>query len=163
MSNVEFVYTTYIKTTQQKVWDALTTAEFTRQYWGCELNSDWKKGSQWHSIGNLDGKKNIAGEVIESSPISKLAYSWHRPDATSESDKSRVTFQLETVQDVVKLTVIHDKLTHGSLMASQISQGWPLVLSSLKSFLESGAPLDIWGIKGGACATEESAKEKVVR
>ncbi|HEY9714591.1 MAG TPA: SRPBCC family protein [Chroococcales cyanobacterium] len=162
MDSTEFVYTTFIKTTQQKVWNALTSAEFTRQYWGCELTSDWKRGSKWHSVGNLDGRKNIAGEVIESSPITKLVYTWHRPDATEEAEKSRVTFDLETVKDVVKLTVTHDKLERGSEMANGISQGWPLVLSSLKSFLETGDPLDIWGIKGGACSTQES-KEKVIR
>ncbi len=79
-------------------------------------------------------------------------------NANEESDKSRVTFELETV-DALKLTVVHDKLEKGSDMASKISQGWPLVLSSLKSFLETGQALDIWAMKS-SCSAQESAKER---
>ena len=162
MTNTEFVYTTYIKSTSQKVWHAITNAEFTRQYWACELISDWKKGAKWHAVANADGRTIMVGEVLESSPPNRLAYSWHRPDANEESDKSRVIFELEPIKDVVKLTVIHDRLERGSDMAVQISQGWPLVLSNLKSFLESGEVFDIWAIKG-TCSTQASSKEKVAR
>lgn len=92
----------------------------------------------------------------------RLSYTWQLPNANGESDKSRVTFELETVGDAVKLTVVHDKLEKGSDMASKISQGRPLVLSSLKSFLETGQALDIWAMKG-SCSAQESAKEKVAR
>ncbi|HEY9714590.1 MAG TPA: SRPBCC family protein [Chroococcales cyanobacterium] len=163
MTSTEFVYTTFIKTTQQKVWDAITNAEFTRQYWGCAMNSDWKKGSHWQMISNPDGRTNMVGEVLESSPITRLAYSWHRPDTNSKSDTSRVTFQLETVKDAVKLTVVHDKLAQGSEMAKGVSQGWPLVLSSLKSFLETGDTLDFWAIITTDCAADESGKVKIAR
>ena len=156
---VEFVYTTFIKSTQEKVWNAITNAEFTRQYWGCQLNSDWSAGAKWHSVSNADGKINMIGEVLESSPPKRLSYTWHRPDANNESDKSRVTFELETIKDTVKLTVTHDKLESGSLMATQISQGWPLVLSSLKSFMETGEALDVWAIR--PCAAQAASKEKV--
>ncbi|MFN8555490.1 MAG: SRPBCC family protein [Candidatus Obscuribacterales bacterium] len=160
MTNVEFVYTTYIKSTQQKVWDAIVTPEFTRQYWGCALNSDWKKGSSWHSIRNADGQKNMQGTVLESSPPDELSFSWHLPDAKEESEQSRVTFKLETIGDTVKLTVIHDKLESGSTMATNISQGWPLVLSSLKSFLETGNALDIWALK--QCASSTAKQQEAV-
>lgn len=156
MTKVEFVYTTYIKTTQEKVWNALTTPEFTRQYWGCQLISDWKKGSSWHSLRNVDGQKNMIGEVLESSPPDMLSFSWHLPEANGESDKSRVTYKLETVGDVVKLTVIHDKLETGSTMATNISQGWPLVLSSLKSFIETGKALDVWALKSCSATVAKS-------
>jgi uncharacterized protein YndB with AHSA1/START domain len=132
MTNTEFVYTTFIKSTTQKVWNAITNAEFTKQYWGCELISDWTEGAKWHSVRNADGQTNMIGEVIESSPPNRLSYTWHLPDANEESDKSK------------------------------ISQGWPLVLSSLKSFLETGQALDIWAMKG-SCSAQESAKEKVAR
>jgi uncharacterized protein YndB with AHSA1/START domain len=162
MTSTEFVYTTFIKSTSQNVWNAITKAEFTRQYWGCELISDWKKGAKWHGVRNTDGSINMVGEVLESSPPNRLSYTWHLSDATAESDKSRVTFELETIKDMVKLTVTHDKLETGSVMAEQISQGWPLVLSNLKTFLETGEAFDIMAIKG-ACSTQESSKEKVSR
>ncbi len=162
MTSTEFVYTTFIKSTSEKVWNAITNAEFTKQYWGCELISDWSKGAKWHSVRNADGQTNMIGEVIESSPPNRLSYTWHLPDANEDSDKSRVTFDLETVGDAVKLTVTHDKLEKGSDMASSISRGWPLVLSSLKSFLETGQALDIWAMKG-LCSAQQSSKEKVAR
>jgi uncharacterized protein YndB with AHSA1/START domain len=162
MTSTEFVYTTFIKSTSQKVWNAITNAEFTRQYWGCEIISDWKKGAKWHSVRNADGLTNMVGEVLEASPPYRLSYTWHLPDANAESDKSRVTFELEAIGDTVKLTVTHDKLERGSEMAMKVSQGWPLVLSSLKSFLETGQALDIWAIKG-PCSTAESKKEKVTQ
>lgn len=162
MTSTEFVYTTFIKSTRQKVWNAITNAEFTKQYWGCELISDWSVGAKWHSVRNADGQTNMVGEVIESSPPNRLSYTWHLPDAHADSDKSRVTFELETVGDAVKLTVTHDRLSTSSDMASKISQGWPLVLSSLKSFLETGQALDIWAMKLG-CSAQESSKEKVAR
>lgn len=162
MTSTEFVYTTFIQSTVQKVWNAITNAEFTRQYWGCELISDWNKGSKWHSVRNTDGATNMVGEVLESSPPNRLSYTWHFPDANAESDKSRVTFELETFEDMVKLTVTHDKLERGSDMATRISQGWPMVLSSLKSFLETGKALDIWSFKG-ACSAKENSKDTVAR
>jgi len=161
MTSTEFVYTTYIRSTSQKIWNAITNPEFTRQYWACELISDWEEGSQWHSVRNTDGRINMVGEVLESSPPNRLSYSWHLPDATAESDKSRVTFDLETIGDTVKLTVTHDKLESGSDMAGQISQGWPLVLSNLKTFVETGAAYDILAIKGPC--SQQVSKEKVSR
>lgn len=163
MNNTEFVYATYIKSTIEKVWNAITSGEFTRQYWGCEFISDWKIGAKWHSVRNTDGCTVMAGEILESSPPHRLSYSWHLPDRNDERETSRVTFELEAIKDSVKLTVLHDKLERGSDMATNISKGWPLVLSSLKSFLETGDALDIWGIKGGACSVQQSSKEKVAR
>lgn len=147
MDNVEYVYVTYIKAPQQKVWDALTTAEFTRQYWGCELISDWNKGSDWHSVRNVDGHINMVGKVLESSPPHLLSFSWHLPNAQGSAEQSRVTYKLEAIGDAVKLTVIHDKLQAESTMAANISRGWPLVLSSLKSFIETGIGLDVGTLK----------------
>jgi len=109
-------------------------------------------------VRNVDGCTNMSGEVIESSPQNKLSYTWQSPESTAAQDTSRVTFELETIADTVKLTVTHDKLERGSEMAGKISQGWPLVLSSLKSLLETGEALDILFIKS-PCSTAESKKE----
>ncbi len=162
MTSTEFVYTTFIKSTAQKVWSAITNAEFTRQYWGCAIISDWKRGDKWHAVRNTDENTIMIGEVLESSPPNKLSYTWHLPDTRAESDKSRVTFELESIGDTVKLTVVHDKLESGSHMAANISRGWPLVLSNLKSFLETGEAFDIFAVKG-TCSLQQSNKQKVSR
>lgn len=162
MTSTEFVYTTYIKSTAQKVWNAITNAKFTRQYWGCELLSEWKKGAKWHAVRSTDGRTIMVGEMLEVSPPNRLSYTWHLPDANTESDQSRVTFEIETIKDTVKLIVVHDKLKSGSAMAENISLGWPLVLSNLKSFLETGEAFDIFVVKG-ACSTPESSNQKVVQ
>lgn len=101
------------------------------------------------------------GKVLSSSPPDELSYSWHLPDANQEADESRVTFKLETIGDTVKLIVIHDKLASGSTMATNVSQGWPLVLSSLKSLLETGNGLDIWSLKSCCSASATKQPEKV--
>jgi len=152
MTNPEFIYTTYIKTTPEKLWAAITNAEFTRQYWGKDNVSDWKKGSKWHSFTN-DAKRTavIAGEVLESMPPKRLVLTWASPD--DAADVSRVTFEIEPVGNMVRLNVIHGNFKKDSNMASRVAMGWPLVLSSLKSFLETGKALDIWAGKESGCAT----------
>ena len=141
MNNPDFVYTTYIKTSPQKVWDAIITPEFTRQYWGVELHSDWKKGSRWTHIKPGDaGKISMEGEVLESVAPSKLVMSW--ADCDNPGNVSQVAFEIETVADMVRLTVLHTKLD--AVAGGKISRGWPRVLSSMKSFLETGTALDTW-------------------
>ncbi|MDB5038816.1 MAG: activator of Hsp90 ATPase 1 family protein, partial [Bacteriovoracaceae bacterium] len=140
MSNPEFIYTTYIKTTPEKLWKAITNPEFTRQYWGSDNVSDWKKGSKWSHVVN-DEKRTvrIVGEVLESLPPKRLVLTWAAPaNVEDKSEHSRVTFEIEPVEDMVRLNVIHDKLKAGSEMARAISGGWPRVLSSLKSLFETG-------------------------
>jgi uncharacterized protein YndB with AHSA1/START domain len=158
----EFVYTTYINaTTPQKVWDAITTPEFTRQYWGKTNVSDWKSGSKWKMV-SIDGADvvNITGEVLESRPPSRLVISWVSPENVADkSEYSRVTFDIESVAGgVVRLNVLHNQLKAGSEMAKGISGGWPLVLSGLKSFLETGKAPDIMAIKGSCSAPQQQAK-----
>ena len=145
MSSDKFVYVTYIATTPQKVWDALTKGELTQQYWKHENISDWKAGSKWQHVAD-DGKRTVklVGEVLESVPNKRLAMTWGEVAAAVDKSKhSRVVIDIETVGDMVRLTVTHEELTPE--MRQKITQGWPRVLSSLKSFLETGRPLNTWG------------------
>ncbi len=142
MQKPKLVYTTFIRSTPDKVWTAITKPEFTRQYWGGMANvSDWKKGSDWQHL-NPDKEVWITGAVAESKPPRRLVLTWADPD--KPKDKSRVTFQIELLKDMVRLIVTHDKLTPGSKMLRGVSRGWPLVLSSLKTFLETGKGLNIF-------------------
>jgi uncharacterized protein YndB with AHSA1/START domain len=144
MSNETFVYVTYIGTTPQKVWDALLKGELTRQYWKHENVSDWKPGSKWQHVAD-DGKRTVkvVGEVLESVPNKRLVMTWGEAVAAADKAKhSRVAIDIETVGEMVRLTVTHDELTPE--MQRKIANGWPRVLSSLKSFLETGRPLNTW-------------------
>ena len=144
MSEYKFVYVTYIATTPQKVWDALIKGELTRQYWKHENISDWKPGSKWRHVAD-DGKRTVklVGEILESVPNKRLAMTWGEVAAAADKSKhSRVAIDIETVGDMVRLTVTHEELTPE--MRQKITQGWPRVLSSLKSFLETGRPLNTW-------------------
>ncbi|MBC8035695.1 MAG: SRPBCC family protein [Rhizobiales bacterium] len=141
----EFLYTTYIRSTPQKVWDAITNPEFARQYWGHGNVSDWKPGSKWDMVrGDGSNIVQTTGEVLESNPPRRLVISWVDPSKTADrTEYSRVTFEIEVVKDAVRLDVFHNELKLGSEMARGISNGWPRVLSGLKSFLETGTGLNL--------------------
>ena len=138
-----FVYVTYIRTTPEKLWDALTKPEFTRAYWwGVWHESDWKAGSRWHMM-SVDGRVNSSGEVLESDRPRRLVLSWHieyKPELKAEG-YSRATFELEQAGGSVKLTVTHEMDRDGSKVIKAVSYGWPMILASLKSLLETGEPL----------------------
>ena len=145
MNPAKFIYTVYIASTQDKVWQALVEGKVTRQYWGHENVSDWKPGSRWeHRKADGSGKVVLLGRVLEASPPRRLVITWAPPAVPQES---RVTFEIEPVHDMVRLTVTHDQLEEGSDMHRGIVEGWPRVLSSMKSFLETGKPLDTWAGK----------------
>jgi uncharacterized protein YndB with AHSA1/START domain/DNA-binding transcriptional ArsR family regulator len=158
MTDTDFVYTTYIKTTPERLWQALTDPAFTRRYWGVTFESDWKSGSamSWEQ----DGVKIVDPEqvVLESEPNRRLAYSWHTftpefaesvglsdelLDAWSKERRTKVTFEIEPLGEMVKLTVVHDDFEAGSTMRDSISQGWPAILASLKTLLETGDALPV--------------------
>jgi uncharacterized protein YndB with AHSA1/START domain len=146
MKGEKFVYVTYIATTPERVWEALVDGKLTRQYWGHENLSDWKKGSRWQHVAD-DGKGTVklVGEVLESLPPRRLVMTWAEPaDAADNAKHSRVAMDIEAVGDMVRLTITHDELEAGSDMLRGITNGWPRVLSSLKSFLETGKPLETW-------------------
>jgi len=143
MDKPQFVYVTYISATPEKIWNALIDAEMTTQYWQHVNVSDWQPGSRWaHHRDKKDGAVLLVGKVIESTPPRRLVLTWAFPaDEANEEKHTRVTFDLEPVGTVVRLTVTHDQLEAGSDMLRGITEGWPKVLSSLKSLMESGRAL----------------------
>jgi uncharacterized protein YndB with AHSA1/START domain len=143
MAESEFVYVTYIRTTAEKLWRALTEPEFTREFWfGITQESEWKPGASW-CMRFSDGRIADAGEVVESEPHRRLILKWRhemRPELKAEG-YSRLTYELEQQGDVVKFTVLHEMEVPGSKLIKAVSGGWPMILSSLKSFLETGDAL----------------------
>jgi DNA-binding transcriptional ArsR family regulator len=151
-----FVYTTYIQTTPERLWQALTEPAFTERYWSIAFDSDWKPGSRmtWHTRGvRIADPEQL---VVESLPCRRLSYTWHTftpewaesldltgdaRDRLAAEPRSKVTFEIERLGEQVKLTVIHDDLEPGGMTGSLISQGWPRVLANLKTMLETGDTL----------------------
>ncbi|MBI3676064.1 MAG: SRPBCC family protein [Proteobacteria bacterium] len=135
-----FVYVTYIRTTPQKLWDALIKPEFTRQYWfGVHQESDWKKGSSWKMV-YPDGRVTDAGEVVEIDPPNRLVLKWRhelRPELKEEG-YSRCVMELQPDGDLMKLTITHSIERENSKLVEAVSGGWPKILSGLKSLLETG-------------------------
>ncbi|WP_020591455.1 SRPBCC family protein [Kiloniella laminariae] len=146
ITKTKFVYVTYILSTPEKVFEALIKPEITRQYWAHENVSDWKAGSRWEHIRyDSEHKVQLAGKVVECHAPERLVITWAGiSDFSDPSKHSRVTFELEPFDAMVRLTVTHDELEENSGMALAIVKGWPRVLSSLKSFLESGQPIDLF-------------------
>ncbi len=141
MNKPHFVYVTYIASTLEKVFDALTQSDLTKQYWFHHSNvSDWKPGSKWeHRRDDDPASVRVCGEVVEIARPKRLVVTWAHPEEASDPSKiSRVAYDLEPHEGSVKLTVTHNELEPESKMLAAISKGWPLVLSNLKSFLECG-------------------------
>ena len=140
MTKSEFVYTTYIKTTPEKLWNALTNIEFMKQYWfGMYCTSEWKAGSPWQ-LQFHDGQIAETGEITESNPPKRLVIKWRnewKPELKAEG-YSLCTFEIEPEDGVVKLTVTHGMDKAPSKLIEAVSGGWPKVLSNLKSLLETG-------------------------
>jgi len=136
MARTEFIYVTYIRTTREKLWEALTSSEFTKQYWA-QLESDWRPGSSW-KLTFADGRTADAGEVLESDPPRRLVLKWRnefRPELKADG-YTLCTFEVEREGEMVRLTVSHEAERPHKLIEA-VSQGWPRVLSSLKSLLET--------------------------
>jgi uncharacterized protein YndB with AHSA1/START domain/DNA-binding transcriptional ArsR family regulator len=157
-TSTEFVYTTYIKTTPERLWQALTDPAFTRRYWGLSMESDWAKGSPFAVVLEPSGVTIADPEqvVLEAEPYRRLTYTWHTftPEwaanyGISEENRatwaaeprSKVTFEIVPLGQTVKLTVLHDGFDPGSGVLAGVSQGWPAILASLKTLLETGDAL----------------------
>jgi uncharacterized protein YndB with AHSA1/START domain len=135
-----FVYVTYIRTTPERLWSALTTPEFTRQYWfGCHIETDWKRGSQWQ-LAFDDGRVADRGTIVEIDPPKRLVLEW-RNEWSAELNaegNARCAMDIEPADGAVKLTVTHSMAKPRSKLIEAVSGGWPKILSNLKSLLETG-------------------------
>jgi uncharacterized protein YndB with AHSA1/START domain len=154
MDKPSFVYTTFIKTTPERLWQGLTDPSFTMRYWNIAFETDWKTGSPmtWKQGGIevVDGEHQ---RVLEADPYSRLSYTWHTftPEwakavgvneetraALLAEPRSKVTFEIEPAGETVKLTVVHEG---GETLLGMSRHGWPQLLSGLKTLLETGEPL----------------------
>ncbi|MFF7154146.1 metalloregulator ArsR/SmtB family transcription factor [Streptomyces sp. NPDC008139] len=137
-----YVYVTYIRATPEQVWRALTDADLTARYWGHANVSDWRPGSAWeHRRADGSGAVDAVGQVREAEPPTRLVLTFEDSVGTEPPrEPSEVTFLVEPHQDIVRLTVTHEKLSNTD-MFNGISRGWPAVLANLKSLLETGEVL----------------------
>jgi len=138
-----FVYVTYIRTTPERLWSALTNSEFAQQYWlGARPEAEWKTGGSWKLV-FPDGRIGDTGEIVECEPPQKLAIRWRNefmPELKAEG-WSLCTMELERAGEAVKLTVTHSIERENSKFIGAVSGGWPQILSNLKSLLETGSVL----------------------
>ena len=144
MADSRFVYVTYIRTTPEKLWQALIDPEFTRRYWvETWQDSEWKPGASWRLM-IPDGRVGDSGEILEIEPGRRLVLTWRnefKPELRDEAH-TRLTYELEHQGESVKLTLIHESETPGSKLIEAVSSGWPMILASLKSLLETGESLE---------------------
>jgi uncharacterized protein YndB with AHSA1/START domain len=153
LSKPDFVYVSYIRTTPELLYRALTERAFMERYWGVVLESDWEPGSSitWEKNGLRQSDPRQV--VLEADPPRRLSYTWHaitpewnvvtslsaeRYRRAAAEPLSHVTFELEPHGQLVKLTVLHDHFEPDSIVVQMVSNGWPIVISSLKSLLETG-------------------------
>lgn len=147
MSNPEYLYETFIRATPEKIWQALTHAEFTSQYFhGTHIQSDWQIGSPVVFRGD-EGNALIEGKVIVADKPVRLSYSWRSlyDEELAKEAPSQVTFEIEAMDGVCRLRITHDKFQTGSKTYERVSQGWSAIMCSLKSLLETSQPLPIAG------------------
>lgn len=138
-----FVYVTYIESTPERVWQALTDPDITAEYWGHRNVSDWQQGSRWGHV-RLDGSgvEDVYGEVVEAVPPRRLVTTWFDPNGPEDQVPSRAAFDIQPYQGIVRLTVTHTDLPDDQAHRD-VSGGWAAVLSNLKSLLETGKPLSL--------------------
>jgi uncharacterized protein YndB with AHSA1/START domain len=141
MTKSTFVYVTYIRTTPEKLWSALTRLDFMKQYWfGCHCESQWTAGSSWKLI-SPDGSIFDSGEIVEADPPRRLVIRWqhqNKPELKAEGP-SLCMMELELSGPAVKLSITHTIERDPSKLIAAVSAGWPKVLSNLKSLLETGS------------------------
>lgn len=163
MGRPEFVYVTYIRTTPERLWQALTAPEFTARYWGRTYETDWQKGSRYSMTQAGVRVDDLEQVILEADPPRRLSYTWHAVTAdlaqalgwgdeftaTAIAEaRSKVTFEIEAQDNgTVRLVVVHDGFEDGSAMLESISDGWPRVLANLKTLLETGDAVQLWARK----------------
>ena len=144
MEKSTFVYVTYIRTTPEKLWAKITETEVPREFfWATALHAEWKVGGKWNSTAP-DGTLVDGGEVLEIDPPKRLVLSWRHemnPEKKAEG-WSRMSYELEEKGEMVKLTVLHEMDRGQSQFIQAVSNGWPTILSSLKTMLETGTALE---------------------
>jgi uncharacterized protein YndB with AHSA1/START domain len=144
MAESRFVYVTYIRTTPEKLWRALIDPEFTRQFWAETWQEcEWKPGASWRLM-IPGGRVGDSGEVVEIEPGRRLVLTWRNEFLAQLRDEplSRLTYEIEPQGEAVKLAVIHESEQPGSKLIEMVSNGWPMILASLKSLLETGESLE---------------------
>ena len=142
MARSTFVYVTYIRTTPEKLWSALThDVDFMKQYWfGTHCDSQWTPGSSWKMM-SPDGSVTDAGKIVEAEPPRRLVIRWQhqkKPELKAEGE-SLCTIELEPSGTAVKLSITHSIEREPSILIAAVSGGWPKILSNLKSLLETGS------------------------
>lgn len=150
-----FVHVTQIAATPDSVWQALTEGALTRQYWyGRRADSNWKVGSSvtfWYETTSGEAVSD-RGIVLESIRPRRLSYTWQVQfiEEMRDENPSRVTFEIEIDGESTRLTLTHDELEAGGKVLEAVRKGWPAILGSLKSLLETGKPLDATSAEAGA-------------
>lgn len=141
MARSTFVYVTYIRTTPEKLWSALTDGELMKQYWfGMRCESQWTAGSSWRLVSG-DGEVFDAGEIVEAEAPRRLVIRWQhqrQPELKAEGE-SRCTMELEPIGATVKLSITHTIEREPSKLIEAVSGGWPKILANLKSLMETGS------------------------
>ena len=141
MARSTFVYVTYIRTTPERLWSALThDVEFMKQYWfGTRCESEWMPGSPWKMV-HPYGSITDSGEIVEAEPPRRLVIRWqHQLRAELKAEgASLCTMELEPSDSAVKLSITHTIDRDSSSLITAVSGGWPKILSNLKSLLETG-------------------------
>ena len=135
-----FVYVTFIRTTPERLWSALTTNEFMKEYWfGVQFKTEWKAGAYWEML-YPDGRVTDAGEILEFDPPKRLVLKWRnefKPELKAEG-YGLCVIELAPISEAVKLTITHTIDRADSKLIEAVSGGWPRILSNLKSLLETG-------------------------
>ncbi len=143
-----FIYVTYIATTPEQLWEALTDSRSTEEYFfGSKLTSDWEEGSDISY--SRDGKVTDHGTILKYNPYNLLSYTWNYVgDKSERKEPSRVTFEIKAMDSITKLTLKHENLLPIDIVGETdtyegFNNGWPAILSNLKSLLETGKTLPI--------------------
>lgn len=142
------MFEVYIKTTPEKLWQALTDGTMTEKYYyGSRAESDWRRGSGYKYLA-ADGDILLDGEVLESDPPRRLVTTFNpRWSPQDDYPESRVTFEITSIGDICKLSLVHEDLAPGNPLTEGIFRGWSEILSGLKTLLETGKPLVVNSVK----------------